>query len=176
MTVVDNETVDDGVFDGVSVLDGVLVLVGVRVCEKDAVVVLVNETDGVCDALAALEREAVCDEETVEDAEMVVDGVFDGVRVLEGVPVPVGVIVCDTEAVVVGEGVPIWVTNAVPPAVHETTAAVKTIPDQVTEISVVSVAVTDAPQPPSYVEGEGRNGPDLPYISCCAKRLLGVPL
>lgn len=91
VAVVDLVIVDEDVFVGVDVLLCVFVPVGDPVCEKEAVGVVESETDGVCDALAAIERDAVGEAVAVVDSDKVADGVSDGVSVLEGVLVLVGV-------------------------------------------------------------------------------------
>ena len=93
VTVVEAETVDEGVFDGVDVPVGVFEPVGVCVIDREAVDVVESDTVGVWDALAADDREAVGEVVIVVEAETVVDGVFGGVPVLDGVLVPVGVCV-----------------------------------------------------------------------------------
>ena len=58
---------------------------------SEAVDVADSDTVGVCDALAADDREEVGEVVRVVEAEMVVEGVFGGVPVLDGVLELVGV-------------------------------------------------------------------------------------
>ena len=91
VTVEDAVMVVEGVLDGVGVPVGVFDPVGVCVDDNEAVVVLVKDTVGDADALAADESEAVGDVVIVVDADTVDEGVFGGVPVLDDVLVPVGV-------------------------------------------------------------------------------------
>ena len=106
---------------------GVSELVGVCVCESDGVVVLESETLGVCDALAADEREEVGDSEIVVDPLVVDDGVCGGVRV----DVPVGV----------DDGVPVDDSDGVVDGVPELDGVPDTLTPRVTEAVGVAVSV-----------------------------------
>lgn len=99
----DSDSVVVGVIGGVDDEVGVRVPEGVAVDDVDRVELLESDIVGVCDALAAVDREGVGVVVIVVDPVTVEDGVFVGVAVPLGVFVPVGVPVCDREAVGVVE-------------------------------------------------------------------------